>query len=241
MDLFVVCLLLRRTEIVAADWLIPRSKRLDRTRILRRVDRFMVIRRADTPTLSHRFGIDPGRCEFVFFPAPEATERSELGDSGYFYSAGWAHRDWPTLISALELTGRPAVISCGQQLDAPATVTVLEQLSPDEGRNYLRRARCMVLPLVDTELPSGPLVLLDAMAHGKPVIVSSVGGAVDYVTHGISALMVQAGDVSELVDAIDRIDSDPALRNSLSIGAIAQAAEYTAGRFWQSVLRQEAK
>jgi glycosyltransferase involved in cell wall biosynthesis len=236
LDLFIVCLLVRRTEIIAADWLIPTSRRLDRVGLLKRVDRFVIIRRADATTLKRRFGVDSAKCGFVPFPAPSDISCSKIEDDGFYYSAGWAHRDWSTLLEALRNQSFDTVISCGQHMEVPDSVTLLEQLSPEEGRQYLRRARCVVLPLVDTELPSGPLVLLDAMAHGKPIIVSAVGGAVDYVTHGESALVVRPGDCSDLTDALERVDSDPGLREKLSAGALAQAMEYTAERFWQGVL-----
>ena len=183
-ELFVLAALLpRRIELVAADWLMPVSTALDRSRLLRRV-RFVVVRRSDIGTLARRFGVT--NAEFAPFPAPEPSASVSEGD--YVYSGGWAHRDWGTLLTALDETGIEAVISAGQKLDAPPNVSVLSQLTPEAGRERMRDSRCVALTFVETTRPSGPTVLLDAMAHGKAIVVTDVGGTRDYVDNDPDAL-----------------------------------------------------
>ena len=68
-----------------------------------------------------------------------------------------------------------------------------------------------------------PNVVLEAMAMGRPVIVTDrCGGALDYVTAGESGLVVPAENARALAEAIDRLASDPALRSRL--GAAARQA-----------------
>ena len=151
-ELFVLAALLpRRKTLIAADWMMPASTVLDRSRLLRRV-RFVVIRRSDLATLANRFGVTDAR--FVPFPAPEPSGPTSEDD--YVYSGGWAHRDWPTLLSALEETGLPAVISTGERLVAPPNVSVVDQLTPAEGRERMRSSRVVALAFAETTLPSGP-------------------------------------------------------------------------------------
>lgn len=231
-DLFVLAALLpQKTELVAADWLIPRSRALDRLLILRRV-RFVVVRRSDMSTLRRRFRVTSA--SFVPFPTPRSAGESR--DRDYVYSAGWAHRDWPTLLAALRRTGLPAVISSGRNLDAPPNVEVVDQLSPHAGRKLMSASRCVALMLFDNELPAGPLVLLDAMAHGKPIVVSDVGGSRDYVDDGREALLVPPGDVEACAAALQRIWDDPVLRRELGAAARTRAERYTSERFWSEVL-----
>ena len=81
-ELFVLAALLpRRKTLVAADWLMPASTMLDRSRLLRRV-RFVVIRRSDMATLADRFGVSDAR--FVPFPAPEPS--GQTSEHEYVYS-----------------------------------------------------------------------------------------------------------------------------------------------------------
>ena len=190
-ELFVLAALLPRSKtLVAADWLMPASTMLDRSRLLRRV-RFVVIRRSDIATLADRFGVSDAR--FVPFPAPEPS--GQTSEHEYVYSGGWAHRDWPTLLAALEETGLPAVISTGQRLVAPPNVSVVDQLSPEEGRERMRSSRLVALAFSETTLPSGPTVLLDAMIEGKAVVVTDVGGTRDYADDDHEALLVPPGNV----------------------------------------------
>lgn len=231
LELFVVAALTRRTQIVAADWLMPATRKLDWTPLLRRV-RFIVIRRSDADSLRRRFGAADIR--FAPFPAPRRSGASS--ENGPLYSAGWAHRDWSTLVAALRRTGVPALISAGKLPELPPNVQAVDQLSPVDGRALMRAARCVALAFHETELPSGPLVLLDAMAHGKAVVVTDVGGTRDYVTHRQDALVVPPGDVAALANAIEEISRDEELRRRLGRAAEQRARRLTAEKFWQAVL-----
>ncbi len=230
LELFVVALL-RRKRTVAVDWLMPESTVLDRFCLLRRVE-FVVIRRTDLDTLKRRFGAK--RARFVPFPSPVPAAPS--CDKGYVYAAGSAHRDWPTFMDALRELSVPAIVSADTCLESPPNVQVLPQQSPETGRDIMAKARVVVLPFVDTLLPSGPLVPLDAMAHGKAIVTSDVGGTRDYVTHGVEALVVPPGDAAALAAAIDRMWKDENLRLRLGGEARKRASTFTAERFWRSAL-----
>ena len=59
------------------------------------------------------------------------------------------------------------------------------------------------------------LTIAEAMACGRPVIVSSAGGAMELFTPNVDAIGVPPGDVELLVAAISRLVSDPRRRASL--------------------------
>ena len=236
LELFVLAALLPKGRLIAVDWLVPAARRLDRRWPLSRVRAFVVVRRSDTGTLARRFGVPARRCSFIPFPVTDAP-LSDVSDDGYFYSAGWAHRDWDTLLAALRQTPVEALLSMPQKVaDLPARIRSVNQLPPSVGRQWMSGARCVVLAFVDTDLPSGPLVLLDAMAHGKPVIVSDVGGARDYVEHGVTALVVPPHDEAALVEAIRQMESDGDLRGKLGQAAREFARGLTPSAFWAAVL-----
>jgi glycosyltransferase involved in cell wall biosynthesis len=58
-------------------------------------------------------------------------------------------------------------------------------------------------------------VLLEAMAFGKPVIASAVGGIPHYVEDEVTGLLFQSGSVDELVDRLERMLDDPELARGL--------------------------
>ena len=228
----------RSSELIVVDWLMPNSSVFKYFPVATRVDRFVVIRAADAPSLSDLFRVDSSRCTFAFFPAPHidsSVAPAQPGKGDYVYSAGWAHRDWQTLSQALEICRVPAVVSCGEAVNFSANVTRLDPLSPEEGGQYLSKARSLVLAFHETHLPSGPLVLLDGMARGKAIVASRVAGTQDYVTDEVDGLLVEPGDAHKLAAAITRIFEDDALCERLGASARVTAEKFTAERFWSDV------
>jgi glycosyltransferase involved in cell wall biosynthesis len=72
------------------------------------------------------------------------------------------------------------------------------------------------------------LVALEAMAAGRPVVATAVGGLADLVVDGTTGLLVPPGDVSALRDAIQRLLSDPRRRADMGAAARRRAAEFSA-------------
>jgi glycosyltransferase involved in cell wall biosynthesis len=71
----------------------------------------------------------------------------------------------------------------------------------------------------------------EAMAHGRPVVASAVGGLLDLVVDGETGLVVPPGDVSGLRRALLRLLGDAELRARLGAAARVRARE----RFsWQA-------
>lgn len=72
-------------------------------------------------------------------------------------------------------------------------------------------AACDIFVLPSLKEPFG-LVLLEAMAIGKPVIGSKVGGIPDIIRNGVSGFLIEAGNVNELTSRLSDLVSDPKLR-----------------------------
>jgi len=76
-----------------------------------------------------------------------------------------------------------------------------------------------------------PNVLLEAMAHGRPVVATPCAGTRDLLMDGGNGLLVHAGDEVALARALGRLDAEPELAARL-----ATAARATAERFeWSRV------
>jgi glycosyltransferase involved in cell wall biosynthesis len=58
-------------------------------------------------------------------------------------------------------------------------------------------------------------VLLEAMALGKPVIASAVGGIPHYVENNATGLLFESGSIPELADRMERVLGDPDLARRL--------------------------
>ena len=206
------------TRIICFDPLMPRENSTIR-RIapwLRRIDHFACIRRGDIETLNRRFGVVRECCSFVPFPADAELQQVSTEEQDYIYSAGAAHRDWPTLMAALANLPYEALISAPGDVEVPPEaadrVRVLPAQSPEEGRRLMAKAKLVVLSFEDTDLPSGPLIVLDAMAMGKTVIASDVNGTRDYIDHGRTGVLVPPDSHHSLAIAIQELMGDDTTR-----------------------------
>ncbi|RYG69444.1 glycosyltransferase family 1 protein, partial [bacterium] len=79
----------------------------------------------------------------------------------------------------------------------------------------------LVLPTIEKE--GFGRVLVEAGAMAKPVISTDIGGMAEVVSQGESGLVVRAGEVSELADAMLRLLSDESQRISMGNAGRARA------------------
>jgi glycosyltransferase involved in cell wall biosynthesis len=64
-----------------------------------------------------------------------------------------------------------------------------------------------------------PVVLMEAMSCGLPVVASRLSGIPELVEHGVEGLLVPPGDAVALADAIETLRDDPGLRARLGAAA----------------------
>jgi glycosyltransferase involved in cell wall biosynthesis len=83
---------------------------------------------------------------------------------------------------------------------------------------YYERAAVVVCP---SRREGYGVVAREAMAHGRPVIASAVGGLLDAVENDVTGLLVPPGDPVALRAAIERLLGDGDLRARL--GGVARA------------------
>ncbi len=80
----------------------------------------------------------------------------------------------------------------------------------------LAAADWVVLPALWPE--NAPLSVLEALAAGRPVICTPVGGLPELVRDGVNGLHVPRGDVHGLADTLRRAATDPGLWHRLAAG-----------------------
>ena len=92
--------------------------------------------------------------------------------------------------------------------------------SRDELRTEMQQASALVLPTLEDNCP---MVVLEAMAVGLPVIASRVGGVPDLITNGKTGLMFDPHDPESMRKVTARMIGDSALRASVSSSAREEA------------------
>jgi glycosyltransferase involved in cell wall biosynthesis len=71
------------------------------------------------------------------------------------------------------------------------------------------------------------LVVVEAMALGKPIVATNVGGPAEIVIDGVSGLLVRPGDADGLAMALRRLLAEPGLARRLSEGARTRAERFS--------------
>lgn len=74
-----------------------------------------------------------------------------------------------------------------------------------------------------------PNVILEAMAHGLPVVATAVGGVPELVEHESSGLLVPPGNPQALADALARLIGDPELCAVMGRAGRSRAALFAPG------------
>jgi glycosyltransferase involved in cell wall biosynthesis len=87
---------------------------------------------------------------------------------------------------------------------------------------YYRRAAVVAVP---SRREGYGVVCAEAMAQGRPVVASAVGGLLDLVAHGETGLLVPPGDVKGLRQALGWLLSDGELRRRMGEAGRARARE----------------
>lgn len=98
---------------------------------------------------------------------------------------------------------------------------IIEEFSPyEEIPRYMAASDIFVLPSISE---GSPVVVMEAMACGVPIIGSRAGGISEMLVHDYSGLLVDPGDAEGLADSIIRLLSDEKLKKELSKGAVSTA------------------
>lgn len=199
----------------------PRRQRLQ-DYVLPRARHVVVFGRVQLDCLRERYGdgvrasFVPHRIDTEFFRPGETAVSREDRRKVVVSVGGDASRDYPTLLEAVALCrerGRDdfdVVIVTHRELGAlPRGVKVIgERVAWNRLRDLYREASVVVVPLVDSLHAGGINALLEAMAVGRPVVVSASRGIADYVEDGVSAATVPPGDREALAERLLRLVDD---------------------------------
>ncbi|MHA1834605.1 MAG: glycosyltransferase family 4 protein [Candidatus Baldrarchaeia archaeon] len=104
------------------------------------------------------------------------------------------------------------------QLKIDKEVVFLGRVSTEDLVKYYSLCDVFVLPSVQEGLG---IVMLEAMACGKPIIASNTGGIPDIVIHGHNGFLFQAGNVKELSSLIKKSYSGKDVLRKMGVNARA--------------------
>jgi glycosyltransferase involved in cell wall biosynthesis len=156
-----------------------------------RMDRIIVHSRQQFDYATNELGILPDRLTLMPYQVDTAfwsPSPAPLSDEPLVVSAGLEYRDYATLFRAVAGLPVRVVIGAASPWSRHSADDVAPPPNVEVGRfDYLalralyRRASMVVVPLTDVDNQAGVTTLLEAMAVGKPVVVSQSQGQTDVV------------------------------------------------------------
>jgi glycosyltransferase involved in cell wall biosynthesis len=239
-------LLPRRPVVLTAHDLLPREPRPMQLRAQRRlyeaVDAVIAHSEYGRLRLVDELGVEEAKVRVIHHGAfhylasgPAGALPGELSGSGgpvvLFFGLLRPYKGIEVLLEAwrqieagqLWIVGRPRMAIDSLRTQSPPRVSwVTRFVSDDQLRACFRRAEMIVLPYTRTDRFDFSGVLATAMAFGKPIIVSDVGGFSEVAQAG-AARLVPPGDAAALADALSSLLADPESRKRLGRAAAAAA------------------
>ena len=119
--------------------------------------------------------------------------------------------------------------------DKPANLRLLGQLDQGALAQTVEAAACVVVPSLAPE--TFGLAAAEAMAAGKPVIASRMGGLTEIIRDEIDGILVEPGDVGRLSIALDRMLADPERARTMGMAGRGRVAEtFSEDRFYDRLI-----
>lgn len=182
------------------------------------------------------FGVPVERTEVVRF-AHTLWSRADgpVRDGGYVFAGGDSLRDYETLLAAVEGLDIPVRVATNQDLGPlPASVTS-GPVRYEEYEELIAGARLVVVPMQSTRRAAGLITYLDAMALGKPTIVTKSPAVGEYVEHGRTGLVVPPKDPRAMREAISWVLDTANAGDVEKMGDAARASVRHPAEYWQSL------
>ena len=166
------------------------------------------------------------------------------GDFMLFVGAFGRYKGLDVLVRAYsELRDAPPLVIVGYQtteypmqtVELPANVIVLQDWPHEAVMQAWQRSLLGVVPSVWSD--PCPTVAMEAMAVGRPLIASRMGGLSDLVVDGETGLLVPPNDHVALRQAMERLLADPALRARMGEASQRKVVEFQASTVVQRIER----
>ncbi len=207
-----------------------RVKKLLQHYIFSSIDMVFVSSSSEVRTYSERLRMRPERLRFLHFHTNIVEPTTICTSDGYILSAGRTGRDYAALAEAARgLSFRFVVVAdekSARGIDFPANIELRANIGYEEYIALLKQCSLVVVPLKRLVKSTGQVVILEAMALGKPVIATNTVGTRDYIQDDVNGMLVPPESPDALRGAIRRLKTDTALQDRISRNGLSFVNEH---------------
>jgi glycosyltransferase involved in cell wall biosynthesis len=207
-----------------------------------------VIVHSTVEALAYQREFSGARARFVFVPyglhifGRQTQQTVSTAPRPRLLAAGRSGRDYATLLAAVSDLEVDLHVVCDRSdalagLRVPPNVTVLRACYGADYVKELNACTMVVVPLAVDDISAGQMVMLQAMAFGKPMVVTRTRTTEEYVVDGLDAALVPRADSAALRNAITNMLSDPARAAAMGQHASKSYEEkYSMAAFVRNIL-----
>jgi glycosyltransferase involved in cell wall biosynthesis len=205
---------------------------------------YCVLSTAEVEWFPRTWGVSPERVALTpyHYTLSDDMLAMQTATDGRIFAGGDSLRDHGLLIDALRDLPHPALIATRtpkpEWLRALPSHVEVSGVSEDAYIRETARAPVVVVPLESrSDRSAGQATYLNAMALGKPVIVTDAAGARDHIRADETGVIVPCGDRDALRAALRRVLEDRAYAQSLGEAARRDVLErFSPDRYVERIL-----
>lgn len=157
------------------------------------IDKCIVFSKAEIPFYDSIFQTKGKMFEYVPLGIETGCEILDCTpkDEKYIFSTGRSNRDYDFLYASIYDTEFVLQIACDNYTKPPrSNIEILANCFGTDMHRRMATSYCVVVPLKQSHVSAGQLVVLQAMQLGKPVIVTKTPGIEDYIIDGYNGFLI---------------------------------------------------
>lgn len=155
---------------------------------------FIVFSESEKKRYASYFNVSETQFVFETLGHEDKTQEVPISNADDFYlAAGRSNRDYEFLVNAWGKRKEQLKIICDtlSLKNIPNNIRILSDCHDDDYFAELAKCKAVIIPLENTHISSGQLVIIQAMMYGKPVIVTENDTVEDYVDAGRTGLVIK--------------------------------------------------
>jgi len=208
-----------------------------RSQALRRAGA-IVVPSAYLAAITSTWGLDRSRVSVLPNPAPDIDVVAEPLEPGTFVFVGrlTSAKALDVAIAAIARVPRARLVLVGDGPDRDWLEGLVRESGASdriEFRGSLPREDALAVVagsaagLLTSAWENFPHSAVEALAVGVPVVATAVGGVPEIVHDGVNGLLAPVGDIDAVASAIERIMTEPGLRDRLAAGSRPSIARFS--------------